>query len=412
MPKKKVLFKWLTLFLFFIVLTLAFAEIGLQSKRYVSWQKAIPFHQINHYDLGRMARDLVVEDRIENLWERDINSREHPFIPPFPVFVNLGFDDKGRMEEIFKVTPLPPSQKWHIHNFLRATTTNKDTFFRVTSNSLGFRGREYSRQKPANTYRIIVLGSYPAFGHGVNDEETYINRIERNLNQIRPRNLRYEVWNGGRQGGTGIMGLSRLLKEIPDYEPDLIVWDYGWIDFFLRKDQVVLFGEKMRIRPITDITHFIFDTCKAPQFKWSKLCHEFNRKLSALDGEAGTEGWREANRRMIEFSRKKRWPVILIRHRGVKIESSEFAKFEKPEERVFFLDTSLGLSEYKITKEDEDIFWSKSTWLDEIGFDRTTLPDKQAMFKGDAIQYGPLGHRVIGDYLTTKIVELLRDQSI
>ena len=49
----------------------------------------------------------------------------------------------------------------------------------TTSNRLGMRDREYEKIKPANTYRIVLLGASHDQGTGVNDDQTYENLVER-----------------------------------------------------------------------------------------------------------------------------------------------------------------------------------------------------------------------------------------
>ena len=44
----------------------------------------------------------------------------------------------------------------------------------VTINSLGFRGDEFSSEKPDNVYRIFMLGGSTMFGHGATSDKTTI----------------------------------------------------------------------------------------------------------------------------------------------------------------------------------------------------------------------------------------------
>lgn len=46
-------------------------------------------------------------------------------------------------------------------------------------NSLGYRDREFTIEKPSDTYRIAVVGDSVTFGVGVELEETFVKGIER-----------------------------------------------------------------------------------------------------------------------------------------------------------------------------------------------------------------------------------------
>lgn len=68
-------------------------------------------------------------------------------------------------------------------------------------NSLGMRGPEIDENKTTGTYRILALGDSFTFGIGVRDEDTFVRRIEKQLNaQATSAPTRYEVLNAGVEG--------------------------------------------------------------------------------------------------------------------------------------------------------------------------------------------------------------------
>lgn len=154
---------------------------------------------------------------------------ENPFFPPLQVVSNRGSDDPARMDTIFKESRFPPARTWNAYNFVNVHTDASTTAYTITTNKLGFRGKEYDAHKPPHTFRIIVLGSYQSFGLGVGDDETYESQLEAKLNARRD-GRRYEVWNMGRPAGTAIVGLAQMKHDIFEYEPDLIILDYGQVD--------------------------------------------------------------------------------------------------------------------------------------------------------------------------------------
>jgi hypothetical protein len=94
----------------------------------------------------------------------------------------------------------------------------------VQINSHGFRGPEFSEEKPAGVYRIINLGDSVAFGWEVLDQETYGRKLEQFLNQ-RNDGHRYEVINAGIPTLNLEAERNLLVQEALKYQPDLVVLD-------------------------------------------------------------------------------------------------------------------------------------------------------------------------------------------
>jgi hypothetical protein len=94
-----------------------------------------------------------------------------------------------------------------------------------TSNSLGMRDREYQKAKPANTYRIVLLGASNDMGTGVGTEQTYENLVEDSLNSRVPdaRYSRYEILNLSVAADSILQRVLRLEQEGFQYEPDAVM---------------------------------------------------------------------------------------------------------------------------------------------------------------------------------------------
>ena len=102
----------------------------------------------------------------------------------------------------------------------------------VTSNSMGMRDREYQKIKPANTYRMVLLGSSHDQGTGVKDDETYENLVEDRLNQKHPdsRYARYEILNMA-VGGQGVLQrLCRLEQDGFEFQPNAVIFSVAATD--------------------------------------------------------------------------------------------------------------------------------------------------------------------------------------
>jgi hypothetical protein len=101
-----------------------------------------------------------------------------------------------------------------------------------TSNSLGMRDREYDKLKPANTYRIVLLGASNDMGTGVKDDQTYENLVEDNLNSRVPdaRYSRYEILNLSVAGDSILQRVLRLEQEGVEFQPDTAMLSVTAVD--------------------------------------------------------------------------------------------------------------------------------------------------------------------------------------
>ena len=250
-----------------------------------------------------------VKSHIDQLWMSTENP-PNPFFPPIKVFADLGSDDPERMAKIFSESRLPPSHTWDTYDFIRVSPSAASTSaYVVHSNSLGFRGPEYSIKKDPSTYRIIVLGSYHAFGLGVNDEDTYPEQLERKLQSLHDgRN--YEVWNGGRAAGTAIVGLAQMQHDIFDYKPNLIIIDYGQVDGKVIGDN--LFPKTGRFPD--DPKWRLFRDLAAPLFSFadSTIVGSDLLKLKYEKNDVVTSGFSKILTQMITIARQHNTPILLV----------------------------------------------------------------------------------------------------
>jgi len=101
-----------------------------------------------------------------------------------------------------------------------------------TSNSLGMRDREYQKAKPANTYRIVLLGASNDMGTGVKNDQTYENLVEDNLNSRVPdaRYSRYEILNLSVAADSILQRVLRLEQEGLEFQPDAAMLSVTAVD--------------------------------------------------------------------------------------------------------------------------------------------------------------------------------------
>lgn len=90
------------------------------------------------------------------------------------------------------------------------------------TNAEGLRDKEYSIEKPENTFRVAVIGDSLTMAEGVAQENAYHSLIEEKLNQDR-KELKYEFINFGVAGYSLVQYLSTIKRKVLNYKPDLIL---------------------------------------------------------------------------------------------------------------------------------------------------------------------------------------------
>lgn len=105
----------------------------------------------------------------------------------------------------------------------RSFTYRKEGFSRSKINSHGMRDIERTVKKPANTYRIAVLGCSVTEGNQVPISETYCSVLERKLNENNP-GKKFEVLNFAVSAYTLGQEYLRLKNMAMKFEPDLVLF--------------------------------------------------------------------------------------------------------------------------------------------------------------------------------------------
>lgn len=365
-----------------VILGTLLAEVGL---RITTWAKS----SLSHPGTGFTK---VVQERIFKEWTRAV---KEPFHPPFTVYINENFSDQ-RLAEIAKDVYLPSNREWIVENFLLPESERPKFKFKVRTNQFGIRGPDFLDLKRTDVVRIMALGSYPTFGHGVNDDETYPAVLQELLNKKNhspQKNV--EVWNFGRQGATAIMGLAALKGNILRLRPNVILWDFGWIDLFLKRWDIARHsGENF---PADSLAWTLSRRCYQYPLNRLALCSLLINKISFLPIKKTLEGWRLATEQAIQVAHEFGIPIIVMRHPDVLIESKRFKDFDRPAEGSFFLDTSQSIESYPWTANERAAFLAQAGgWLNELGINKENLEQhKDAFFKVDAVQYNARAQAII-----------------
>jgi len=110
-------------------------------------------------------------------------------------------------------------------------------------NSRGLRGREYPYEKPANEYRILVLGDSFAEGRLVGFHDTTFEVLERRLREA-GGGPRYEVISAGTGGYSTDQAYLWFDEEGRRYSPDLVVLMFYENDVWYNAQPVSSRGNK------------------------------------------------------------------------------------------------------------------------------------------------------------------------
>jgi lysophospholipase L1-like esterase len=97
----------------------------------------------------------------------------------------------------------------------------------VSINSFGLRDREFSREKPAGTCRVLMLGDSTTLGWGVPVEQTVAKILERKLNPSSVSGCgRFEVLNGGVGNYGTVQEVAQYRNRDRFFKPDLVILEY------------------------------------------------------------------------------------------------------------------------------------------------------------------------------------------
>ena len=100
----------------------------------------------------------------------------------------------------------------------------------ISINSLGFRGDDFSAEKPLEVYRIFMLGGSTMFGHGATSDQTTIPGYVQKQFENNYKNFNVEVINSGVQGADSFNELELIKTRLLSYAPDMVVVYDGWND--------------------------------------------------------------------------------------------------------------------------------------------------------------------------------------
>jgi len=96
--------------------------------------------------------------------------------------------------------------------------------YRFSTNAFGMRDQAYAAEKPADTYRIAMLGSSHVMGWGVNDGEPFEAQVEAGMAGRRKDGKALEILNLGVGGYSPVCQLEVMRKVALPLSPDAIYY--------------------------------------------------------------------------------------------------------------------------------------------------------------------------------------------
>jgi uncharacterized protein YjbI with pentapeptide repeats len=102
-------------------------------------------------------------------------------------------------------------------------------------NQHGFRGKDFSKIKPDNTFRIFAVGGSTTFGVGVNDNETWPAYLQQEFDKNN-FGIDVEIINSGIGHASTKNEVNLIKDKIAFLDPDLIIMYDGWNDVIIPID--------------------------------------------------------------------------------------------------------------------------------------------------------------------------------
>jgi D-alanyl-lipoteichoic acid acyltransferase DltB (MBOAT superfamily) len=178
--------------------------------------------------LPRSAADVVADLKTVRLSDEDAARLRRGYYEDL-----VGVDRfNSQLWEVYMNRPLGPgfteTAARTTGDFLKLELVSaSSTIFRgkvLTTNSSGMRDREYAREKPARTVRIVLLGSSHAMGWGVGDTETFESILENRLNREEDAAARYEILNMGVGSYSPLQTLLLWERKALSFSPDAVFY--------------------------------------------------------------------------------------------------------------------------------------------------------------------------------------------
>jgi len=96
-------------------------------------------------------------------------------------------------------------------------------YARFTTDNMGFRGRDLVMPKPADEYRVFMVGGSTTECLYLDDEATITADLEKLMNTRRADNLTVRIYNAGKGGDKSYDHIAMISQRIVHLQPDMII---------------------------------------------------------------------------------------------------------------------------------------------------------------------------------------------
>jgi len=136
-------------------------------------------------------------------------------------------------------------------------------------NNFGFRGAEFSEEKPPDTYRIFMVGGSTVFGDGVENHNTIPSFLQNFYSNDKFDNIKQiEVINAGINGGISKHEADLIKNKLSKMSADLVIVYDGWND-----SKIGNFGHINWNVEINDVTW---------KNRWTDICNLYNKQFDVV----------------------------------------------------------------------------------------------------------------------------------
>lgn len=197
-----------------------------------------------------------------------------------------------------------------------------------TTNSHGLRDQEIPLDKPAGTYRILVIGDSTVLGFSVSFEKTFPELLEAMLNE-ESDSTRFDVVNAGVPGYSIYNCFVYLKRDGIRFDPDLIILETNFNDrryifsqeyedgedfyheFYYRLRAREILNGSYIYRVLRSILVNAFDLSRSDLLVTDKFDYT-HIDMENLHCRVEPERYRNILRELVDFTRRRGIPVILI----------------------------------------------------------------------------------------------------
>lgn len=250
---------------------------------------------------------------------------------------------------------LLPSHAWNTWDFLRSDDQRAESRYRVTTDELGLRITPKASKKAP---RILVVGGYQAFGHGVGDKETYSYLLGEKG---------WRVLNAGVPSANTELVLKLLEKRWSELAPDVVVLDVGMTDRVAAAGWTVIFHpHKIFFSPGTYAYQFMERLNR--RLLSGPLGESYLVALLVATSMKGDEqrnvmAWRRNADRLMHFLRERNARVIVLDQAVGAFAESEYLALMARNPGVRFLSIARAARE---AGRPENFHGDDDAWLDEF----------------------------------------------